>query len=69
MHIKLERKKKTINISSNIFSYLTYSWFRATDFNAFFPIHSTFSKIYILSRAHKSWAQLQHGNQVLYGSA
>jgi len=51
-----------MKISRNILSYLTYSWFRATDFNAFFLIHSIIIKIYIVSRVHKSWAQGHHGN-------
>ena len=60
MRIKLEKKKKekkNMKISRNILSYLICSWFRATDFNAFFLIHSTIIKIYILSMVHKSWAQ------------
>jgi hypothetical protein len=57
---------KIIKISRNILSCLTSSWFRATDFNAFFIICSTIIKIYGLSREHKSRAQGYHGNQILY---
>ena len=48
--IKLKTKtKNTIKMSNNL-CYLTRSCFRATDFNTFCPIHSTFTIIYILSR-------------------